>query len=76
MSTLREELHELIDRLPESQVAPILALVRESAPAEDGGGGGGEWPLPDFVGALSSGKGGLGARSGDILRAEMGREAE
>ncbi|WP_328469529.1 hypothetical protein [Streptomyces sp. NBC_00448] len=73
MSTLREELHELIDRLPESQVAPILALVRESTPAEDGGD---EWPLPDFVGALSSGKGDLGARSGEILRAELGRESE
>lgn len=73
MSTMREELHELIDRLPESQVAPILAIVRESTPAEDGGE---EWPLPDFVGALSSGKGDLGARSGEILRAELGRDAE
>ena len=73
MSTLREELHELIDRLPESQVAPILALVRESTPAEDIGD---EWPLPDFVGALSSGKSCLGARSGEIVRAGMGREAE
>jgi hypothetical protein len=71
-STLREELHELIDRLPESRVAPILALVRESTPTEDGGEG---WQLPGFVGALSSGKGDLGARSGEILREERGREA-
>jgi hypothetical protein len=60
MSILCEELHELIDRLPESQVAPILAVVRASSSAE---GGGEEWPLPDFVGALSSGKGDLAARS-------------
>ncbi|CUU61103.1 hypothetical protein Ga0074812_15615 [Parafrankia irregularis] len=73
VSTLRDELHSLIDRLPESQVAPILALVRESAPAEDGGD---EWPLPDFVGALASGKGDLAARSAEILRAELGRDPE
>ncbi|WP_073950347.1 hypothetical protein [Streptomyces kebangsaanensis] len=73
MSTLREELHQLIDRLPESQVAPILAIVRESTPSEDGGE---EWPLPDFVGALSSGKGDLAARSSEILREEMGRKPE
>ncbi|MCK9931887.1 hypothetical protein MXD62_32925 [Frankia sp. Mgl5] len=72
MSTLRDELHSLIDRLPESQVAPILALVRESAPAESGD----EWPLPDFVGALASGKGDLAARSAEILRAELGRDPE
>ncbi|MCM3921528.1 hypothetical protein ND748_07585 [Frankia sp. AiPs1] len=63
MSTLRDELHSLIDRLPESQVAPILALVRESAPAESGGD---EWPLPYFVGALASGKGDLATRSAEI----------
>ncbi len=73
VSTLRDELHSLIDRLPESRVAPILALVRESAPAE---GGGDEWPLPDFVGALSSGKGDLAARSAEVLRAELGRAPE
>ncbi|EFC79809.1 hypothetical protein FrEUN1fDRAFT_7084 [Parafrankia sp. EUN1f] len=73
VSTLRDELHSLIDRLPESQVAPILALVRESAPAENGGD---DWPLPDFVGALASGKGDLAARSAEILRAELGRNPE
>lgn len=73
MTTMREELHHLIDRLPESQVAPILAIVRQSTPTEDGGD---EWPLPDFVGTLSSGKGDLAARSAEILRAEMGRKPE
>lgn len=64
MSTLREELHELIDRLPESQVAQILVLVRENMPTTDGGE---EWPLPEFVGTLSSRKGDLGVRSGEIM---------
>ncbi|SNQ49900.1 conserved hypothetical protein [Frankia canadensis] len=73
VSTLRDELHSLIDRLPESQVAPILALVRESAPAESGGD---EWPLPYFVGALASGKGDLATRSAEVLRAELGRDPE
>ncbi|MCB5166131.1 hypothetical protein LG634_14975 [Streptomyces bambusae] len=73
MSTLRDELHALIDRLPDEQVAPILAIVRESTMAEDGTE---EWPLPDFVGMLRSGKGDLAERSGDILREEIGRPAE
>src|SRR5262245_18073827 len=63
MSTLREELHQLIDGLPESQVAPILARVRERTHTEDGDD---EWALPDLVGALSSGKGDLSARSNEI----------
>ena len=70
---MREELHHLIDRLPEEQVAPMLMLVRESLPEE--GDGGQEWPLPSFVGSLSSGKGDVAARSQEILRAEMGRDA-
>lgn len=55
-------------------VKPILALVRESLPV-------GEdretlWPLPSFVGTLASGKGDVAARSQEILRAEMGRDAQ
>jgi len=73
VSIQRDELHRLIDQLPEAQVAPILAIVRESAPSEDGGD---EWPLPDFVGALSSGKGDLAARSSEILRDELGRDPQ
>src|SRR5262249_20824534 len=73
MSIMRDELHHLIDRLPEEQVAPMLALVRDSLPAGDD-----EqelWPLPSFVGTLASGKGDIAARSQDILREEMGRDA-
>ncbi|MFC4534293.1 hypothetical protein [Sphaerisporangium dianthi] len=28
MSVMREELHDLVDRLPEEKVAPLLRLVR------------------------------------------------
>lgn len=62
MSIPREELHELVDRLPEWQVAVILVRLRETMPTEHGGE---ERPLPDFVGTLSSGKGDLAARSGE-----------
>ena len=73
MSVMREELHHLIDRLPEEQVAPMLVLVRESLPA--GQDGESAWPLPSFVGTLASGKGDAAARSQEILREEMGRDA-
>lgn len=73
MSVMREELHHLIDRLPEEQVAPMLALVKESLPVGEDGEG--LWPLPSFAGALASGKGDVAARSQDILREEVGRDA-
>lgn len=58
MSVMREELHHLIDRLPEEEVAPMLILVRESLPVgEDSQSA---WPLPSFAGTLASGKGGCG----------------
>ena len=73
MGVMREELHHLIDQLPEEQVAPILALVRGSLPVRVDG----EmlWPLPSFVGTLASGKGDVAVRSQEILREEMGRDA-
>jgi len=74
MSVMREELHHLIDRLPEEQVAPMLVLVRDSLPAGEGGDAQ-AWPLPSFVGSLSSGKGDVAARSQEILRMEMGGDA-
>jgi hypothetical protein len=73
MSVMREELHHLIDQLPEEQVAPILALVRESLPVGEDGET--LWPLPSFVGTLASGEGDVAARSQEILREEMGRDA-
>src|SRR5215467_6864568 len=73
MSVMREELHHLIDQLPEEQVAPMLALVRESLPVGEDGET--LWPLPSFVGTLASGKGDVAARSQEILREEMGRDA-
>ncbi|MFI6499830.1 hypothetical protein [Nonomuraea typhae] len=33
MSATRDELHALVDELPDEQVAPVLALVRENVAA-------------------------------------------
>jgi hypothetical protein len=33
MSTMRDELHHLVDSLPDDRLAPVLALVRDNVPA-------------------------------------------
>jgi hypothetical protein len=43
MGVMREELHHLIDQLSEEQVAPMLAMVRESLPVRVDGET--LWPL-------------------------------
>ena len=52
----------------------MLVLVRESLPTAEGNVGQ-VWPLPSFAGSLSSGEGDMAARSQEILREEMGRDA-
>ncbi|MBB5082859.1 hypothetical protein [Nonomuraea endophytica] len=39
MSAIRDELHSLVDQLPEDQVPPVLALVRENIAATHRRGG-------------------------------------
>lgn len=34
MSAMREEIHHLVDQLPEERLAPVLQLIREDAAAE------------------------------------------
>ena len=48
-------------------------LVRERLRVGEDGES--SWPLPSFVGTLTSGRGNVAARSQEILRAEMGRDA-
>jgi len=69
---MRDEFHHLFDELPEDQVAPMLALIRENLPAAERAPG--DWPLPDFVGTLASGRGDLAERSEEILRSELGED--
>lgn len=75
MTTTRDELHHLVDVLPEDQVAPALALMRERVSHTGADTAIETWPLPGFVGTLHSGKGDLAEQSDDILRVELGRYA-
>jgi hypothetical protein len=66
MSAMREELHHLVDELPESEVRPVLELIRDRADAVHG-----VRDLPFFASFESDPD--LAERSEEILRAELGR---
>jgi hypothetical protein len=66
MSAMREELHHLIDELPEAEVRPVLELIRGRADAAHG-----VRDLPFFASFESDPD--LAERSEEILRAELGR---
>ncbi|HEY6279037.1 MAG TPA: hypothetical protein VIX86_22215 [Streptosporangiaceae bacterium] len=65
MSAMRDELHHLVDQLPEGELQPALELIRgriaEQAPARD---------LPFFASFEADPD--LAERSEEILRAELG----
>jgi hypothetical protein len=71
MSAMRDELHHLVDELPEGKVERVLALVRDHV--DDG--------RPQrrcrlsFTGLLHA-EPDLAVRSKEILRAEFGSRAE
>ena len=67
MSAMREELHHLVDQLPEAEVRPTLELVRGRL-AEHGGPG---RDLPFF--ASFEAEPDLADRAEEILSAELGR---
>ena len=66
MSAMREELHHLVDELPEAEVRPVLELIRGRADAAHG-----LRDLPFFASFESDPD--LAERSEEILRAELGR---
>lgn len=76
MAILRDELHHLVDLLPEEQIPPVLEFAR------DHGGIGAsprteeDWPLPEFVGMFASGRGDLAEKSADFIRESLGGAAE
>lgn len=74
MTAMREELHHLVDELPEDRVGSTLALVRETL--SDAEADKGAWPIPEFVASFASGKGDLAERADEILRDELGRHLE
>lgn len=67
MSAMREELHHLVDRLPEAELRPALELIRGRV-AEHGGQG---RDLPFFASFASEPD--LAERAEEILSAELGR---
>ena len=76
MSTPREELHALIDSLPEQAAADLLAEVRlfrlratDKQPEKKSSGA---WP-PAWFGAVEGSRPDFSEHIDDILRAEFGR---
>jgi len=67
MSAMREELHQLVDQLPEDEVQPALELIRDRV-AQHGGHG---RDLPFF--ASFEAESDLAERAEEILSAELGR---
>jgi hypothetical protein len=67
MSQAREELHCMVDRLPEAQLGPTLELIRGRV--EESGAPGRD--LPFF--ASFEAEPDLAERAEEILRAELGR---
>ncbi len=67
MSAMREELHQLVDQLPEDELRPALELIRGRV-TEHGGHG---RDLPFF--ASFEAEPDLAERAEEILSAELGR---
>ncbi|MEU1389029.1 MULTISPECIES: hypothetical protein [unclassified Nonomuraea] len=63
MSVMRDELHHLVDRLPEEKVAPLLRLVRDQLDEQQA-----VRDLP-FIGMLEA-EPDVAERAEEILRAE------
>jgi len=64
---MREELHQLVDQLPEAELRPALDLIRDRV-AEHGEHG---RDLPFFASVEAEPD--LAERAEEILRAELGR---
>ena len=67
MSAMREELHQLVDQLPEDELRPALELIRGRVPEQGAGGR----DLPFF--ASFEAEPDLAERAEEILSAELGR---
>src|SRR5258708_12155607 len=67
MSAMRDELHHLVDRLPEAELRPALELIRGRVGQDRGAGR--DLPFFSSFGAEPE----LAERSEEILRAELGR---
>jgi hypothetical protein len=66
MSTMRDELHELVDQLSEAELRPVLEVIRVRVHEDRGSGR----DLPFF--SSFEAEPDLAERSEEILRAELG----
>lgn len=69
MTAMREELHHLVDELPEDRVPETLALLRARQSDDER-----PWP-PRWFGAAQGSRTDTAEHAEDILRAEFGRSA-
>lgn len=69
MSTAREELHQLVDELPDEQVPDTLSLLRARRDRGEH-----SWP-PRWFGAAEGRRTDTAERAKEILRTELGRSA-
>jgi hypothetical protein len=67
MSVMREELHHLVDQLPEAELRPALELIRGRLDEHESG----ERELPFFASFEAAPD--LAERHEEILRSEWGR---
>lgn len=64
--TKREQLHQLVERIPENRAGDALEALRLIARTPEKSG------RPGFVGIANTGETDLGRRAKDVLRAEFG----
>jgi hypothetical protein len=71
VTVLREELHQVIDQLPERELRPVLEYARAHVGAVAVPGGVRPvWEGPDFIGAFASGRDDVSERDEELLFTE------
>jgi hypothetical protein len=76
MTILRDELHHLVDLLPDEQIPSVLEFVRDHGGIDTPPHTEEDWPLPEFVGMFASGEGDLSEKSADFIRESLGGAAD
>jgi hypothetical protein len=71
MTILREEFHQVVDQLPEAELAPLLDYVRAHAHRAEADAP--VWDGPDFLGAFASGRRDISEHGDELLFADHPR---
>lgn len=71
VTVLREELHQVIDQLPEKELGPVLEYARAHVqPGAVPGNRRPVWDGPGFIGAFASGRDDVSERDEELLFTE------